>query len=128
MFPGVDRASALRYYILIGDVLLEQGEPKLALSIFDESHAEFAHLGDSIGEAECLLRIGDSRRRRGDTVTARIMWEQARQLYVLGHKTEEAFRCEQRLKTFDDKMGERRGLAMRWGEGMRMTPCSFIVV
>lgn len=89
---GTSEAAAARHEL--GIVARKAGEYEQARTHLQESLASYRELGDSRGEADCLMELGIVAWKRGDHDTARDVYRESLDIY----------------RTLDDRYGEARCL------------------
>lgn len=66
----------------LGDIFREDGDDETSGSLFQLALEEFTHMGIYRGRAECLLRLGEIARRRGEDGRAASYSSQARDMFL----------------------------------------------
>jgi tetratricopeptide (TPR) repeat protein len=67
----------------LGDVLLAQGDTPTAISLFNIALEAFTEMDVHLGQANCLIRLGDISHRDGNSQQAVELWNRARPLFEL---------------------------------------------
>ncbi|KAJ7142090.1 hypothetical protein C8R43DRAFT_1131082 [Mycena crocata] len=81
----------------LGDILLAQGDETTALSVFRAVLAGATEMDVHRRRADCMVRIGDILKRRGNVEEAREMWQTARPLFFRSSQRKETVLVDQRL-------------------------------
>ncbi|KAJ6533298.1 hypothetical protein DFH09DRAFT_1284466 [Mycena vulgaris] len=71
----------------LADIFLAEGDEQTALNIFQAVLDRSTEMGVHQRRADCMLRIGNILRRRGQIDQAKEMWEAARPLFVRSSQT-----------------------------------------
>ncbi|KAJ7466745.1 hypothetical protein B0H11DRAFT_2047551 [Mycena galericulata] len=81
----------------IGDVFLVTGDPDSARNLFELALSGFTLMDIHQSRGDCLLRLGDLHRDRGEYEGARTRWTEARLMFDRSSQLGDAQRCEERL-------------------------------
>ncbi|KAF7363036.1 AAA domain-containing protein [Mycena venus] len=91
---SVGRLYSMRY---LGDIFLSLSDEDTALNLFIVALEGAAQIGIHRLQAECMLRIGDIRMQRGDSVGASEVWETARPLFARASQVKDVETVDSRL-------------------------------
>jgi tetratricopeptide (TPR) repeat protein len=85
----------------LGDVFLAIGDEETAQTLFIVALDGFNYMDVHQGRADCMLRLGDIAKRRGDSVKATTFWNDARPLFERSMQAKDAARVDARLASLD---------------------------
>ncbi|KAJ6534008.1 hypothetical protein DFH09DRAFT_123031 [Mycena vulgaris] len=86
----------------IGDVFVWEGDDATAGSLFTLALESFTLMDIHQARADCMLRIGDIRKRGGDLNDARDWWARARPLFEKSSQAGDVQQCEERLSEYQN--------------------------
>ncbi|KAJ7490880.1 hypothetical protein FB451DRAFT_1221318 [Mycena latifolia] len=81
----------------LGDIFLVEGDEEAALTVFRAVSAGSSEMDVHRRRADCMARMGDIWRRRGDVAKAKKMWEDARPLFIRSAQEKEVASIDERL-------------------------------
>ncbi|KAJ7146634.1 hypothetical protein C8R44DRAFT_845700 [Mycena epipterygia] len=96
--------KALQY---LGDVFLTQGDLNTASSLFTVALETFTHMDIHCSRAECMLRLGDIARHRGDLAQAEDLWKEACPLFERSLQAKDMAQIDTRLALVVQEVSER---------------------
>ncbi|KAJ6484475.1 hypothetical protein C8R47DRAFT_1048627 [Mycena vitilis] len=83
----------------IGDIFLSEGDSETAQNIFELALSGFTIMDIHQARGDCLIRLGDINRARGEYETARAKWKEARALFDRCSQLGDAQKCHDRIAT-----------------------------
>ncbi|KAJ7133691.1 hypothetical protein C8R43DRAFT_1133228 [Mycena crocata] len=86
----------------IGDVFVSEGDDGTANSLFALALENFTMMDIHQSKADCMIRIGDIRRRSGDLKNARDWWTRAQPLFEKSSQANDVQQCQTRLLEYED--------------------------
>ncbi|KAJ7146624.1 hypothetical protein C8R44DRAFT_898726 [Mycena epipterygia] len=86
--------KALQY---LGDVFFTQGDLDTACSLFTVALETFTYMDIHCSRAECMLRLGDIARHRGDLAQAEDLWKEAHPLFERSSQAKDMAQIDTRL-------------------------------
>lgn len=97
----------------LGDVFLIQNDDNTAKNLFTVALEGFTEMDIHQSRAECLLRMGDISKGRGDLTGAARLWEAARPLFERSSQGKQVHKIDERLAVVIEEMLEqnKKGLA-----------------
>ncbi|KAJ6535375.1 hypothetical protein DFH09DRAFT_1404462 [Mycena vulgaris] len=81
----------------LGDLFLATGDEETAQSLFTVALEGFPYMDVHQGRADCMLRIGDIHRKKGDFATAVELWKDARPLFERSLQVKNVTQIDTRL-------------------------------
>lgn len=84
----------------IGDMFVVQGDEDTAFCLYQVALDGFSLMDVHRGKGDCMIRMGDIMRKRGNVAEARDLWSAARPLFELSAQSQEVIRCEERFDHF----------------------------
>ncbi|KAJ7103887.1 hypothetical protein C8R44DRAFT_858941 [Mycena epipterygia] len=92
------RYKALQF---LGDVFLSEGDEHTADNLFVVALEGFTYMDVHRSRADCMLRLGDIAKNRGDLVKAVELWKQARPLFERSSQAKDMAQIDTRLALVD---------------------------
>ncbi|KAJ7127844.1 hypothetical protein C8R44DRAFT_911033 [Mycena epipterygia] len=83
--------------LFLGDVFLNEGDEHTAHNLFAVALKGFTHMDIHRSRADCMLRLGDIAKHRGDLVKAAEFWKDAWSLFDRSSQAKEKARIDNRL-------------------------------
>ncbi|KAJ7083777.1 hypothetical protein C8R44DRAFT_53211 [Mycena epipterygia] len=93
--------KALRF---IGDIFLSEGDENTAHNLFVVALEGFTYMDVHRSRADCMLRLGDIAKHRGDLVKATDLWTEARPLFEWSSQAKDIIQIDTRLASVDQVM------------------------
>ncbi|KAJ7083785.1 hypothetical protein C8R44DRAFT_862383 [Mycena epipterygia] len=93
--------KALRF---IGDVFLSERDEHTAHNLFVVALEGFTYMDVHRSRADCMLRLGDIAKHRGDLVKAVELWKEARPLFERSSQAKDILQIDTRLASVDPVM------------------------
>ncbi|KAJ7439091.1 hypothetical protein FB451DRAFT_1447390 [Mycena latifolia] len=90
----------------LGDVSLLQGDEDTAFSLFTVALDGFTRMDVHRGRADCIVRLGDISRQRGDLKKASELWTQAQPLFKQSLQAKDAARIESRIAAVNQDIAD----------------------
>ncbi|KAF8192284.1 hypothetical protein K438DRAFT_865096 [Mycena galopus ATCC 62051] len=81
----------------LGDVFYHEEDEQTAFTLYTIALEGFTYMDVHQSRAECMLRLGDIAKRRGDLVTAISHWETAKPLFERSSQSKHAENVDERL-------------------------------
>ncbi|KAJ7142594.1 hypothetical protein C8R44DRAFT_725932 [Mycena epipterygia] len=97
----LDLYNALR---LLGDISLSQGDEQTAHNLFVVALEKFAYMDIHRSRADCMLRLGDIAKNRGDLIKAAELWKEARRLFERSLQVKDMAQIDTRLASINENM------------------------
>ncbi|KAJ7465889.1 hypothetical protein FB451DRAFT_1178728 [Mycena latifolia] len=94
----VELYTALQF---LGDGLMVQGDKDTAQSLFEVALEAFTEMDIHHRRADCMLRLGDISKQRGDLIKAVRLWKDARPLFERSSQGYEVAKIDTRLAAVD---------------------------
>ncbi|KAJ6603313.1 hypothetical protein DFH09DRAFT_392986 [Mycena vulgaris] len=91
----------------LGDIFLCQEDPDTAHSLFTVALEGFTYMNVHCSRAECMLRLGDIAKQRGEIRPAIALWKEARPLFERSLQGKDVARIDSRLDTADTLMSQK---------------------
>ncbi|KAJ7478196.1 hypothetical protein FB451DRAFT_182425 [Mycena latifolia] len=87
--------------LFLGDVFLATGEKRTAESLFTVALEGFTHMDIHRSRGDCMLRLGDIAREKGDLVKATKLWREAQSLFIRALQAKDISQTDLRLAAVD---------------------------
>ncbi|KAJ7481592.1 hypothetical protein FB451DRAFT_1236511 [Mycena latifolia] len=100
-----DRLALHKSLCFLGDVFLSAGDDETATNLFVVALEGFTYMDVHQGRADCMLRLGDVAKRRGDTDKAVELWKDARPLFERSLQAKDVARIDSRLASMVVRTG-----------------------
>ncbi|KAJ7146664.1 hypothetical protein C8R44DRAFT_845711 [Mycena epipterygia] len=88
----------------LGDVFLTQGDLNTAEILFTVALETFTYMDIHRSRAECMLRLGDIARHKGDLAHAADLWREARPLFEQSLQAKDIAQIDTRLALVSDRV------------------------
>ncbi|KAJ7131102.1 hypothetical protein C8R44DRAFT_731370 [Mycena epipterygia] len=95
--------KALRF---LGDVFLSEGDAYTAHNLFVVALDGFTYMDIHRSRGDCMLRLGDIAKHRGDLVKAAELWTDARPLFECSLQTKEIANIDTRLALIEQEISD----------------------
>ncbi|KAJ7741658.1 hypothetical protein B0H16DRAFT_1564798 [Mycena metata] len=92
-----DRLRINQALQFLGDVFLSYNDASTALTLFTVALEEFTYMDVHRSRGECMVRLGDIEKARGNSLKARTLWEPARALFEHSSQLKQIQEVEGRL-------------------------------
>ncbi|KAJ7107005.1 hypothetical protein C8R44DRAFT_744875 [Mycena epipterygia] len=92
--------KALRF---IGDIFLSEGDEYTACNLFIVALEGFTYMDIYRGRADCMFRLGEIEKHRGDLVKAAELWKEARPLFEQSSQVKDIVEVDTRLALVSHK-------------------------
>ncbi|KAJ7119665.1 hypothetical protein C8R44DRAFT_737445 [Mycena epipterygia] len=99
-----EKAALYRALRSVGDTFVSEGDEYTAHSLFSIALEGFTYMDIHCGRADCMLRLGDIAKHRGDLVKAADLWRDAHPLFERSLQLKETAQINTRLVSIDQEM------------------------
>ncbi|KAJ7717159.1 hypothetical protein B0H16DRAFT_1476290 [Mycena metata] len=96
-YHTAENLALLKGLIFLGDIFLSQRDNETATSLFQIALEGFTSMDVHRSRAQCLVRLGDIAKDRGDIPGALELWKRARELFERSLQDKEITRIDSRL-------------------------------
>ncbi|KAJ7082782.1 hypothetical protein C8R44DRAFT_904766 [Mycena epipterygia] len=91
----------------LGDVFLTQGDLNTSDSLFNVALETFTYMDIHHSRAECILRLGDIARHRGEFAQAADRWKEARPLFERSSQAKDMAQIDTKLVLLEQEVSDR---------------------
>jgi ABC-type transport system involved in cytochrome c biogenesis ATPase subunit len=88
--------------LFLGDVFIVQGNDETANSLFTVALEGFSHMDVHHSRAQCLLRLGDLAKKKGNFIEAQELWTTAHPLFERSSQVKDVAQIDARLAELED--------------------------
>ncbi|KAJ7686191.1 hypothetical protein B0H17DRAFT_719914 [Mycena rosella] len=96
-----DLAATHKALRRIGDIFRADGDSVTAGALFGLALSGFTLMGIHQARGDCLIRLGDIDRERGEFKTARTRWAEARLMFDRSSQLRDVQRCDERVSNLE---------------------------
>ncbi|KAJ7131116.1 hypothetical protein C8R44DRAFT_850016 [Mycena epipterygia] len=102
-----EKLALYKALCFLGDVFLSEGDDHTGHNLFVIALDGFTYMDIHRSRADCMLRLGNIAKQRGDLVKAAECWKEARPLFVWSSQTKDMAKIDTRLALIEQEISDR---------------------